>query len=210
MSGLGYCLTNSLGRSVEPPITGTENQFVGHQAKNLPYNYATANWVIERSREDLENPVLGDSFLKGDSLPSYSLFKFNLGRERPYSVVVNNRTECLQGSPIDGKFCNQCTPHPYDMRTYAPYVAPQPHGERMMPTPQPVLDQPLVDEPPYSNDFAPFVASQPVAGSRRAGMRSGKACNGDQICCKPTFINPSDDKMCASSYDLPFWTECYP
>lgn len=159
-----FYATNELGGSITTAqIADNPNQFVDHYAKNLPHNYSTANWVIERARQDLENPVLGDSFLKGDSLPPYSRFKFNLGRERPYSVVVNNRTTCIQNPPIDGKFCSQCTPHPYDMRTYAPYVAPQPHGERMMPTPQPVLDQPLTEVPPYGDDTQSFVASQPIA-----------------------------------------------
>ncbi len=144
MSGLGYYLTNPFGGSVAPPAAPEENQFVGHSRKNLPHSYATANWVIERARQDLENPVLGDSFLKGDALPSYSLFRFNLGRDSPYPVVVNNRTSCIQGEQPDSQFCSQCTPHPYDVRSYAPYVAPQPYGEKRMPTPQPVLDQPLM------------------------------------------------------------------
>ena len=155
-----YYPANGLGRSFTSPVTSID-QFVGHPQKNLPYNYSTANWVIERARQDLENPVLGDSFLKGDSLPAYSRFKFNLGRERPYSVVVNNRTTCIQGEQPDGKFCSQCTPHPYDMRSYAPYVAPQPYGERLAPTPMPVL-------PPYGDESQAFAS--------RAGLRAADPC----------------------------------
>lgn len=147
-----YYASNMLGRSVNPSARVQLNQFANPRTKNLPTNYSTANWIIERERQDFENPVIGDSFLKGDALPAQARFKFNLGRERPYSVVVNNRTSCIQNPPIDNMFCTQCAPHPYDVREYAPYVAPQPGGEAYIPTPMPVYPQPQFGGPPYGGD----------------------------------------------------------
>lgn len=154
-----YYATNELGGPITSPSTGADNQFVDHPSKNLPLNYSVANWVIDKARRDFENPAVGDSFLTDQSLSAYTRFKFNRGREGPYSVVVNNRTRCVQGSTYDKTFCTQCTPHAYDARSYAPYITPQPNGEPVDSAPLPFLAQPLTSNPPYGGSYKYYAES---------------------------------------------------
>jgi len=99
------------------PETIGADPFVPHRApgyKTIPQNGASANWIIMKARED------------GIKLPSKSLFRFNLGRQNPWPVVVNARSQCtLHGNPdlhIPPSLWSRpgCGPNPYVPERYAP------------------------------------------------------------------------------------------
>ena len=91
--------------------------FFPHRAPGydtIPQNFASANWIINKARED------------GIQLPQKSLFRFNLGRPRPWSVNVNARSQCtMHGNPdlhIPPSLWYRpgCGPNPYTPERYAP------------------------------------------------------------------------------------------
>lgn len=114
-------VTNVLGASVQTPqaaaALGASTDAFGdaplHGRKDIPKNYAVANWVLTRALQD------------DISLPQADLFRFNLGRSNPFPLTVNARSQCFLGGskaagiPANQFYCNGCGPNPYTAGRYA-------------------------------------------------------------------------------------------
>jgi len=114
-------VTNFLGGSVQTPqaaaaLDASADSFGDaplQERKDIPKNYAVANWVLTRALQD------------DIQLPSEDLFRFNLGRSNPFPLTVNARSQCFLGGsmaagiPANQFYCNGCGPNPYTPARYA-------------------------------------------------------------------------------------------
>jgi len=115
MSVYTFGSTNFLGASTSVNPAGVVGDApITHHAKDIPKNYAVANWVLTRAlQDDIE-------------LPREALFRFNLGRTAPFQLTVNSRSQCtLHGNPSAGIppnqfYCPGCGPDPYTPLRYKP------------------------------------------------------------------------------------------
>jgi hypothetical protein len=113
--------TNFMGASTPSAPTASALGASAHEfgdaplrdRKDIPKNYAVANWVLTRALQD------------DIALPTADLFRFNLGRSNPFPLLVNARSQCfLNGSKAAGIppsqfYCPGCGPNPYTPARYA-------------------------------------------------------------------------------------------